>query len=90
MTSNPISEIPSITTQKNLIHALKTKPRTQAKVRISQQLYETLQEENSILSEFINNTDMLRIYNIQNNYYVEYVIYDSGYETPEDWEFFSD
>ena len=33
-----------VSSQKNLIYALQTKPRTQAKVSISQQLYETLQE----------------------------------------------
>ena len=80
----------------SLLAALRAKPRTQSRVKITQQLAQVLESEPSIL-------DPLRITRMMQNGYkqtdpcelvtcrdgepaVEYIIYDEGYETPEDDE----
>ena len=80
----------------SLIAALRAKPRTQLRVKITRHLAQVLESEPSVL-------DPLRITRVMEDGYtqtdpcelvtcrdgdpaVEYIIYDKGYETPDDDE----
>jgi hypothetical protein len=84
----------------SLLAALRNKPRTQARVKITQQLAQVLESEPHLL-------DPLRVTRIMEDGHkqtdpcelvtcrdgdpaVEYIIYDDGYETPENEEWHID
>lgn len=72
-----------VDTREALRNALHSKPRTQAYVYVSKQLYDSL--EAPVFADLQGPDVTLSRARSKTQYWVCYVVYDSGYETPDEF-----